>query len=546
MSVDRSHTVAVFRDTVKLHPSSADAWFNLGKALADAGAYGGAVLAYRRCAELDPRDASVQYNLGNTLQRAGDTDAAIAAYRAAASGDPGNASVFINLGIALESAGDLTAAVDAYRQALACDPRSAQAYNNLGNAYSMQALLAKSEEAYRGALRLQPDLVDAWYNLGGVLARQGRAPEAEVAYRGALRLNHEFYQAYVNLAGVVQDLGRTDEAILLLRQAIEIQPSMPEGHFNLALALLQRGMWEEGWQEFAWRVETKEGKTARPRQTLTQWDGVVRAGETILVRAEQGYGDTLQCVRFIPLLAAQGLRIAFECRTELHPLFAHWDRSVELISPDGPAPHAEREIGLFSLPGMLGVTAASVPSAVPYLDAPPGRMTAWQPRVRTVGRLMHVGIVAAGNPAHKNDSNRSIPVSGLLPLFGVQGVAWHTLLPEGDRMALAFPPGVPVVHHGAAIRDFGDSAALLGNLDLLISVDTAPAHLGGALGIPVWLMLPFNPDWRWLLGRTDSPWYPSMRLFRQSGPGDWSPVVTQICEELRTMAAAHRQRGEGQ
>lgn len=544
MSGAHQQDVTTFRETVKQYPSSADAWFNLGKALADAGAYGGAVLAYRRCAELDPADAWVHFNIGNTLHRAGDTEAAITAFRAAVARDDAHAAMFINLGASLEEAGDHAGAADAYQHALRCDPRSAQAFNNLGNCQSAQSLLSRAEESYRAALRLQPDMADAWYNLGGVLARQGRHAEAEVAYRGALRLRPDHSEAYINLAGVVQDLGRSEEAIGLLRYAVAARPSLAEAHFNLGLALLQNGAWEEGWREFDWRTRTVEGRANGRSANATPWDGVVRPGETVLIRAEQGYGDTIQCARFIPALAERGMHVALECRAELHPLFEDWPADIRLTTPERPFSGIDRAIGILSLPGLCRVTPPTIPSAVPYLRAPDGRTAAWRPRVRSAHRLLHVGIVIAGNPAHKNDRNRSMPVSDVLPLFGVQGVAWHTLLQGSDPLCHAFPAGIPVIHHGDAISDFGDSAALLENLDLLISVDTAPAHLGGALGIPVWTMVPFNPDWRWLLGRDDSPWYPTMRLFRQPAPGAWADVVARVGAALAARVAQPRATGE--
>lgn len=533
-----THTVATFQATVKRNPSSPDAWFNLGKALADAGAFAGAVLAYRRSAELGPGDASVHYNLANTLRRAGDTDAAIDAYRNAITWDANNASIHLNLGSALDETGDLDGAVEAYKEALRCDPRSARVFNNLGNVYDKRQQYARAEEAYRSALRLEPDLPDAWYNLAGVLARQDRPKEAEAAYRGALRLRPEFLEAVINLAGVVQDMGRFTEAIELLRHAVGLQPASAEAHFNLGLALLQSGAWEEGWTEFAWRHKTVDALTHARSNAFAPWDGVVRSGETLLVRAEQGYGDTLQCARFLPLLAMDTMRVVFECRPELVPLFEGWRGRIDVTTPDRPMTGVMREVGLLSLPAILRITPHTIPSRVPYLRAPEDRSVAWRSRLSAGRRALHVGIVASGNPAHKNDRRRSIAQQDLLPLFGVQGVVWHTLLSPSAIQASAFPPGLPVVHHGDEISDFGDSAALVQNLDLLISVDTAPAHLAGALGCPVWVMLPYNPDWRWLLIRNDTPWYPTMKLFRQPAPGAWMPVVEQVREELARLTRA--------
>jgi hypothetical protein len=213
-------------------------------------------------------------------------------------------------------------------------------------------------------------------------------------------------------------------------------------------------------------------------------------------------------------------------------LFERWQGSIEFTTPGTPVEGVTREIGMLSLQALMHITPHTIPSRVPYLHAPEDRSAAWRSRFTAGRRPLHVGIVPAGNPAHKNDRNRSIPLHELAPLFTVAGVVWHTFLSLKEKQTDGFPPGLPAVHHGDEINDFGDSAAIMVNLDLLISVDTAPAHLAGALGCPVWVMLPYNPDWRWLLVRNDTPWYPTARLFRQSGPGAWMPVVEQIRDAL--------------
>lgn len=530
-----THTVLVFRENVRQHPSSVDAWFNLGKALTDAGAYADAVEAYRRAAELDPADASVYYNLGNTLRLAGDLPGAIAMYRNAALHDGENAAIHTNLGSALEMSGDIVGAVEAYRIALRADPRSHDALNDLGGALCRLGLLAQAEEVCRTAVSVKPDLAAGWYNLAGIFAQQGKAEEAESAYRRALRIQPAFPEALVNLAGVVQDHGRPGEAITFLREAVSLRPMFAEAHYNLSLALLQTGAWSEGWREFEWRHATGEGRVPVRSRDLPPWDGVIRRNETLLVRAEQGYGDTLQCARFLPLLADRGMHIVLECRKELFPLFDGWSRTIQRITPDEPFTGADHIVEMFSLPMFLEITPETVPAHVPYLSSPSGTRALWRSRIHPGEHTLHVGLIPAGNPAHRNDRNRSIPVHELSVLFDIPGVSWHTFLNGSDERRHQLPSGLAVTHHGDQIGDFGDSAAILDSLDLLISVDTAAAHLGGALGRPVWVLLPFNADWRWLRQRDDSPWYPSMRLFRQSRRGEWVNVVARVREELCRM-----------
>lgn len=544
MTGSATHTVALFRDAVRERPGSADAWYNLGKACADAGDLADAVDAYQHSAALAPADAMIFFNLGNVLQRSGHFAGARDAYREALRHDPANAAIHLNLGCTLEQTGDPGGAMESYRHALHCSPDLELALNNLAGLLTRTRSFTEAEHCARRAIEVNPEFADAWYNLAGALAGQDRAAEAEGAYRMALRIRPAFPEALVNLAGVMTGQGRDEEAITLLRQAIALRPAFAEAHFNLAVSLLLTGQWEEGWREYEWRTRRAGMSQLLPASGVPVWDGVVRPGETLLIVAEQGYGDTIQCARFLPPLAEAGMKLVLVCRPELFPLFEDRPEIGRLVAPHEPAPHADHRVALFSLPMLTGLTPATVPSRVPYLTARAIRTALWRPRMRSTPHTMHCVVITAGNPEHPNDRNRSLP-DGLVPLLTtLPGITWHTLLGEGDIRTGVFPAFPSTLHHGGYIRDFGDTAAIMESVDLVISVDTAAAHLAGALGRPLWVLLPHDPDWRWMRERTDSVWYPTARLFRQTRPGDWQPVLAAMRLELERSIAL-RAAGEG-
>lgn len=535
-----AHRLAESTRGIQLAPDSADAWYNLGKALNDLGRYGEAALAYQRASDLNPGDAEIWFNLGNVLLRGGRSGDAIAAYQRGISCNPLMIGLHQNLGRALASAGRFKEAIDAFREAIRMNPRSADAHINLGELLTRCGRYGEALEACMVACELAPDSADASYNVGVLLALRDEWSGAERWLVRALQLRPAFAEALVNLAEVLRAQGRTGDAIRTLRSAVALRPEMAEAHYNLALALLQSGEYEEGWMEFAWRHATAEGKAVAPSPGLPSWDGSFRENMTLLVQEEQGYGDTLHTARYLPLLAARGVRVILECRKELHPLFRESKELAGVFFPGEKTHYADAATSMFSLPYFLGTTLATIPAHVPYLHAPAGAALRWRPRVRIDGSTVHIGIVWAGNPLHRNDRRRSIPAVELLPLLRTPGVHWHSILTgpqSGD--AGYFPPDIEIRYHGGQITDFGESAALLEQLDLLISVDTAAAHLGGALAVPVWLLLPFNPDWRWMSDREDSPWYPTMRLFRQPLPGAWGSVVASARDALTVFVEEH-------
>jgi hypothetical protein len=332
-------------------------------------------------------------------------------------------------------------------------------------------------------------------------------------------------------------MGRYEEAMPCLERAIGLRPDLAIIHWNRAIALLLEGRLTEGWAEAEWRF----AYTPALRRDFPQpaWDGRSDlAGRTILLHAEQGLGDAIQFCRYAPMVAARGGgdRVVLECQPELAALLTTAPGVAQVVRRGDPLPPFELHCPLLSLPHRFGTTLATIPAAVPYLTPDPDKVRAWQSRLAADGPGRKVGLAWAGSPGHANDRQRSCRLSDFAPLANVPGVTFYSLQlgPTGEQ-ATNPPPGLRLLDPTADLRNFADTAALVANLDLVISVDTAVVHLAGALAKPTWVLLPFNPDWRWLRDREDSPWYPTMRLFRQSERGNWKSTIERVASELREL-----------
>ena len=464
-------------------------------------------------------------------------DEAMASYQQALRLKPNYPEAHSNLGNALQEQGRLDEAVASCQQALRLKPDSAEAHHNLGLVLAKQDKLDEAVASFQQTLRLKPDYPDAHNNLGIVLEKQDKLDEAMASYQQALRLKPDYPEAHNNLGIVLEKQGRLDEAVACYQQALRLKPDYPEAHWNRSLAWLLMGRFEQGWPGYEWRWKCKEFGSLPPFHPPL-WDGSPLDGRTILVHAEQGLGDTLQFIRYAPLVHQRGGRVILVCQPPLIGLLTRSPGVERLVAQGEALPEYDVHVPLMSLPGLLGTTLESVPADVPYLDAEPQLVEAWRHRLGSYPGFK-VGIVWQGNPKFRLDRLRSIPLAQFAPLARVPGVHLFSLQkgPGAEQLA-AVTDRFPVTDLGRRLDDFMDTAAVLKNLDLVISVDTAIAHLAGALGIPVWVALPFAPDWRWLMDREDSPWYPTMRLFRQTRPGQWEDVFQRIAEALQRRLAA--------
>lgn len=414
-----------------------------------------------------------------------------------------------------------------FRKALLMDPDFSDAALALGHCLHLQRSYPEALAVYGRLLAASPQAAAAWNNRGTTLLEMCRYGEAAESFTRALELAPAWHDARVALATCYQALGNVKEALAACETVLAAEPQHAEAHWNRSLLLLLNGIYREGWREYEWRWR-KRGFTS-PLRNFPQprWQGEPAAGKTILIHAEQGFGDTLQFCRYIPLVAARGMRVIFECHPPLVELMERLSCPLEVIALGQPLPAFDLQVPLLSLPLVFGTTLDSIPGQLPYLTAPIDRVVQWHGQIAGSG-CVKVGLCWAGKGYP--DPRRSCPAGLLSPLADIPDVSWYSLQVgwNGDLP-------LPMTDLTGQVRDFADSAALIAHLDLVISVDTAVAHLAGALGKPVRVMLPHAPDWRWLLGRDDSPWYPTMRLLRQSRPDSWRDVVRQAAEQLSDM-----------
>jgi tetratricopeptide (TPR) repeat protein len=432
-----------------------------------------------------------------------------------------------------QQAGAGAEAIRIYQQILTADPSYAPAWINIGVALRSLGRVDAGVACLRRGIALKPDDAGALSNLGNALRAAGRLDEARKSHLAAIANDPSVGSFVYNLGLVLRDLGDFDGAIDRFDAAEAMGYEPAELKWDRALALLLRGDLRRGFAEYEWRWQIPD---AKPRDFAgPAWTGEDLAGKTLLVYAEQGFGDTIQFVRYLPLLAGRAGRVVFECQEPLARLFRDSPvcDGVTVVAREAEAlPDYDAHVALLSLAHLTD--AESIPAQMPYLTPSSDR-----PRIARRGEGLHVGIVWAGKPSHRNDRNRSLSLADLVPLLEVPGAHFHSLQlgdPADTIAPLGFSALIADLRPG--IRDFADSAALIASLDLIVSADTAPAHLAGALGHPVWTLLPYAPDWRWRAGREDTPWYPSMRLFRQSRPRHWGDVVERLRDALEALVAA--------
>lgn len=429
--------------------------------------------------------------------------------------------------------------MDLIHQALRINPNFPEACYNLGVVLERQGQLDQAITAFQQAITLKPDYAQAHNNLGNALCSQGRLDEAIAACRQATILQPNFAEAHCDLGSALHEKGDRAAAIAAYRRALACNANLPEAHYNLAQLLLLQGDFAPGWTEQEWRGLSKNFPSRRQNFPQPQWDGSALAGRTILLHLEQGYGDVLQFVRYVPMVAARGGTVILACVPELRRLLKDTPGVMRWLMDGEPLPTFDVHCPLLSLPLAFGTSLQNIPQTVPYLHADAQDTARWREVLAADTQAFKVGLVWAGRPTHINDRNRSLSLNALAPLAQVPGVSFYSLQKgPASQQALTPPPGLSLIDHTAELKDFADTASLIANLDLVISVDTAVVHLAGAMAKPVWTLLPSMPDWRWLLDRDDSPWYPTMRLFRQSSRGDWAGVITQVTQALA--ALVHR------
>jgi tetratricopeptide (TPR) repeat protein len=510
---------------VEADPNNAQSHSGLGLALRALGRLDEAIPSLQRAAALKSGSAEIYNNLGIVFRDKGNLDEAVRCHRHAIALKPDYVKALSNLGIALAEQKHFDEAIDSYRRALIIDPNHAETYNNLGVAFESIDSPTKAEEHYCRAVTIKQDYAEAYGNLGLIQKKTGRPAEAEKSLLRALAIkpgNPEWWQ----LLGIVQKLqGRFDEAMQNFCRAVTLKPDYADAQFSLANAQLALGDFENGWRGYEWRLRTPWYGTRKFEQP--KWAGEDLRGKTILICSEQGFGDVILFLRYAPLVAANSGFTIIEVPLPLARLASTLKGRGRVIALGDPLPRFDVYCPLLSLPALFRTTVSTIPTNVPYLFADPLLVERWREAMAEKPGF-RVGLAWAGNPKQENDRYRSIAIEKLRPLLEISGIRWFSLQ-VGERasdVAALSPETITDVSD--RLTDFAETAAVMAHLDLVITVDTAVAHLAGALGRPVWVMMSSIPDWRYLPGREDNAWYPTLRVFRKTMIDNWDHVISDV------------------
>jgi tetratricopeptide (TPR) repeat protein len=486
----------------------------------------------------DDAQPLIHAHLGDAQQMLHRYQEALVSYDRALVYQPAFARVLYKRGNALQALRRHQDAVQSYGRALALKPNAVACLFNRGNALRDLGLHQQSLADYDRAIELSPLDWRVHANRGAALHALDMSQDAVLSYDRAIRLNPDDVLSHSNLGNALRALNRHTNAVRSCQRAISLQPDFAQAHWNLSLALLALGEFELGWRayEWRWRGGPMAGQVRKFSQPL--WLGTESLpGKTLLAYAEQGLGDTLQMCRYVPRLVALGARVVLEAPAPLVKLLTTLDCAVELVARGHALPEFDMQCPLMSLPLACGTTLQTIPHAVPYLRADPATVDEWH---RRLGRATkpRIGLAWSGSTTHTNDRHRSMPLA-VLHRIVTPDFDWHSLQKEVRASDQAALTAGTIVNHAAHLTDLAQTAALISLMDLVITVDTAVAHLAGALGKRVWLLLPFAADFRWLVSRSDSPWYPSARLFRQNTSGDWPTVVRAVAAALHGLRTDH-------
>ena len=517
---------------LKLKPDFVHVWIRLGDLLQNQERLDEALLTYDHALTLDPRSAEALSHGGLLLLKLERYEEALAKLDLLQTIRPGQAEVFFHRGVCLKGLARPGEAAESYRKALKIAPRNHETHNNLGAVLLDLRSFDEALKHFRRAIEIKSDFVPALNNLGIALLDLRRFEEALSAFDQAIALKPDYAEAHNNRGNCLEEMMRMGEALFGYRNALALRPDYAEAHWNFAINRLRIGDLKTGWVESEWRWKCPALQLRQRDFDQPLWLGAEPiADKILLLHRDQGLGDAIQFLRYVPLVAALGARVFLEIDPTLHELCSGLKGVSRLISKGEALPAFDFHCPLSSLPLAFDTTLNSIPSATPYLSVGDNG-TAWKQRLSSMNSP-RVGLVWAGNPNHRNDHNRSIPLETLLPLLDAKAQFFSLQKEVRPHDQALLRERTDIIDLGSELRSFAETAAVIQNLDLLISVDTSVAHLAGALGRPVWIFLPYLPDWRWLLMRTDSPWYPTARLFRQSETRDWQSVVHQASAALQ-------------
>ena len=527
--------IEAYQHTLKIKPDYVGAHFNIGVVLTKQGKLDEAIEAYRRVLKLKPDYAKALYNIGNVLKDQGKLGEAIEVYQHALKIRPDYAEVHYNMGVALQEQGSFEAAVEAYQHALKIKPDSADAHNNLGVTLKEQGKLEDAIQAYQRALKIKPDYADAYYNMGVTLQEQGSFEIAVEVYQHALKIKPDYNEAHLNIGNMLCGQGKLDEAIESYQRALKIKPDFAEAFFGLALVTNLKGDLIKGFELYEWRTRVNALKIRSPRDNLS-WNGAQNiSGKRFVVYEEQGLGDKIQFCRYLPLLVQQNAFVTFQVTSALHSLLGTLDSNVILTNYLPSEDQIDFEAPLMSLPYLFNTDLHTIPAPSPYLYADEAKIKFWAEKLHKDN--FKIGICWQGSMT-KVDVGRSFPLSlfeKISQISDVELISLHKGLGEDQLSDVNFNLTSFDDNFDTGTDAFIDTAAIMANCDLIITSDTAVAHLAGALGRTTWVALKAFPDWRWMLNGSKSPWYPTMTLYRQPIDGNWLDVFQTLERDLRLL-----------
>ena len=531
-----SEAVRQIDDALKINPNVADAYNNRGNALRKLKRSEQALESYDHAIALKPDDAATFNNRGSAFRELEQFEAALADFDNAITLRPDFAEAFNNRGNAYKELERFDEALSDLDKALALRADNPDAFNNRGAVLNKLERFDEALADLDRAIALKPGHAEAHYNRGTTLLELRRFDPALAAFDKAVALRPDYAEAYYNRGTAFLALARVDDALADFERAIEYKPDYPTALWNRAFTKLLAGRYKEGWAEYEWRLQADPTSANRRDFQRPRWTGSRDvAGKTLLLHSEQGFGDTIMAARYVRRVIESGARVVVDAPAPLASLLGQID-GAQVVTTGDALPPFDFHCPMMSLPLAFATTLETIPADVPYLSAPPAHAQKWAQRLPRSG-LPRIGVAWAGNAEFRYDRIRSVGLPRMLPLLSrtdVQYVGLQRDLRDGDAEILWNNPQVE--HLGDALETFADTAAVIASLDLIISSDTSLVHLAGALGKPVWILLPYSPDWRWLLDRNDSPWYPTARLFRQARVDDWAGVVERATEELARFA----------
>jgi tetratricopeptide (TPR) repeat protein len=520
--------LASYDRAFELWPDYAEALLGRANALKELQRFAEALASYDRTLRLRPDWVDAHVNRGNVLHALEHFEEALASYDHALALRPDLAEAHANRGSTLHELKQFEEALASHDRALALRPDYAEARYNRGNALHKLRRFEEALADYEHALTLRPDYVEALDNRGVALHDLRRFEEALASYDRALAVRPDYAKAFVDRGGTLRELKRFEAALACYDRAIALRPDYVEANANEGMCRMLIGDFDRGWQKIEWGWIAARQRNAKRSFSQPQLFGSnALEGKTVLLHAEQGLGDMIQFCRYVPLVAERGARVILEVYKPLRELMGTLPGVTQIVTTGEPLPDFDMHCPLLSLPLALGAGSATILSQTPYLRAPPQAVMDWNGRLGPRHRP-RIGLAWSGRPSHDNDHNRSIRLRSFLPLLAGCNATYVSLLQDVREHDAPVLQSSDILHFGEELKTYADTAALIANLDLVISVDTSVAHLAGALAKPVWILLPYMPDWRWLLDRDDSPWYPTARLIRQDETRGWDSVMARV------------------